>query len=90
MGITRIRLEKEMKEKAVEVFGLIEGLMDVSLLDEEAVYEKTLEDRICEVCEYVLNDTPLSEQDRQQYDTLLNDFFSAPFIKYWESGCDSV
>ena len=75
MGITRIRLEKEMKEKAVEVFGLIEGLMDVSLLDEEAVYEKTLEDRICEVCEYVLNDTPLSEQDRQQYDTLLNDFF---------------
>lgn len=68
MGITRIRLEKEMKEKAVEVFGLIEGLMDVSLLDEEAVYEKTLEDRICEVCEYVLNDTPLSEQDRQQYE----------------------
>ena len=46
MGITRIRLEKEMKEKAVEVFGLIEGLMDVSLLDEEAVYEKTLEDRM--------------------------------------------
>ena len=75
MGITGIRLEKEMKKKAVEIFGLIEGLMDVSLLDEEAVYEKTVEDRMCEVCACVLNDTPLSEQDKQQYDTLLNDFF---------------
>lgn len=75
VGITRIRIEKEMKKKAVEVFGLIEGLMDVSLLDENAIYQKTVEDRMCEVCECVLNDTPLSEQDKLQFDTLRNAFF---------------
>lgn len=73
--ITRVRLEKETKQKASEVFGLIEGLMDESLLDEEAIYEKTAEDRMCELCEHVLNEIPLTATEQKGYDKLLREYF---------------